>query len=79
MKVENFYNKNQFIIFGGDAIVTFQSYNSIIAKIDNEIRRSKNAQKTGEVQLKSSTLYQISAQPPGLISMLVIRGTCSVT
>ena len=33
MKVENFYNKNQFIIFGGDAIVTFQSYNSIIAKI----------------------------------------------
>ena len=34
MKVENFYNKNQFIIFGGDAIVTFQSYNSIIAKID---------------------------------------------
>ena len=34
MKVENFYNKNQFIIFGGDAMVTFQSYNSIIAKID---------------------------------------------
>ena len=34
MKVQNFYNKNQFIIFGGDAIVTFQSYNSIIAKID---------------------------------------------
>lgn len=34
MKVQNFYNKNQFIIFGEDAIVTFQSYNSIIAKID---------------------------------------------
>lgn len=34
MKVENFYNKNQFIIFGGDAMVTFQSYNSVIAKID---------------------------------------------
>lgn len=34
MKVQNFYNKNQFIIFGGDAIVTFQSYDSIIAKID---------------------------------------------
>lgn len=36
MKVQNFYNKNQFIIFGGDAIVTFQSYNSIIAKIDKK-------------------------------------------
>ena len=34
MKVEHFYNKNQFVIFGGDAMVTFQSYNSIIAKID---------------------------------------------
>ena len=34
MKVQNFYNKNQFVIFGSDAIVTFQSYNSIIAKID---------------------------------------------
>lgn len=34
MKVQQFYNKNQFIIYGGDAIVTFQSYNSIIAKID---------------------------------------------
>ena len=34
MKVENFYNKNQFIILGGDAKITFQSYNSIIAKID---------------------------------------------
>lgn len=34
MRVQNFYNKNQFIIFGGDAVVTFQSYNSIIAKID---------------------------------------------
>lgn len=36
MKVQNFYNKNQFIITGGDAIVTFQSYNSIIAKIDKK-------------------------------------------
>ena len=36
MKVENFYNKNQFIITGGDAVVTFQSYNSIIAKIDKK-------------------------------------------
>ena len=36
MKVENFYNKNQFVIFGGDAMVTFQSYNSIIAKIDKK-------------------------------------------
>lgn len=35
MKVEQFYNKNQFVIFGGDAMVTFQSYNSIIANIDN--------------------------------------------
>ena len=34
MKVQNFYNKNHFVIFGSDAIVTFQSYNSIIAKID---------------------------------------------
>lgn len=34
MKVEQFYNKNQFVIFGGDAIITFQSYNSIIASID---------------------------------------------
>ena len=34
MKVQQFYNKNQFIIYGGDAIVTLQSYNSIIAKID---------------------------------------------
>ena len=35
MKVKQFYNKNQFVIFGGDAMVTFQSYNSIIANIDN--------------------------------------------
>lgn len=34
MKVEQFYNKNQFIIFGGDAIVTFQSYQSIIANFN---------------------------------------------
>lgn len=36
MKVQNFYNKNQFIISGGDAVVTFQSYNSVIAKIDKK-------------------------------------------
>ena len=36
MKVQNFYNKNQFIISGGDAVVTFQSYNSIVAKIDKK-------------------------------------------
>ena len=36
MKVEQFYNKNQFIIYGGDELVTFQSYNSIIAKIDKQ-------------------------------------------
>lgn len=34
MKVEQFYNKNQFIIFGGDAIVTFQSYQSTIANFE---------------------------------------------
>lgn len=36
MKVQNFYNKNQFIIFGGDAIVTLQSYNSIVAEINKQ-------------------------------------------
>lgn len=36
MKVEQFYNKNQFVIFGGDAIVTFQSYQSIIANFDKK-------------------------------------------
>ena len=36
MKVQNFYNKNQFIITGGDAMVTFQSYDSIIAQIDKK-------------------------------------------
>ena len=36
MKVKQFYNKNQFIIFGGDAMFTLQSYNSIVAKIDNK-------------------------------------------
>ena len=36
MTVQNFYNKNQFIISGGDAVVTFQSYNSVIAKIDKK-------------------------------------------
>lgn len=34
MKVQQFYNKNQFIIFGGDAIVTFQSYQSAIANFE---------------------------------------------
>lgn len=34
MRVEQFYNKNQFLILGGDAIVTLQSYNSIVANID---------------------------------------------
>lgn len=34
MKVEQFYNKNQFVIFGGDAIVTFQSYQSTIANFE---------------------------------------------
>lgn len=33
MKVEQFYNRNQFVIFGNGS-VTFQSYNSMIAKID---------------------------------------------
>ena len=36
MRVQQFYNKNQFIIFGGDAMFTLQSYNSIVAKIDNK-------------------------------------------
>lgn len=35
MIVEQLENgKNQFVIFGGDALVTFQSYKSIIANID---------------------------------------------
>lgn len=36
MKVEQFYNKNQFIIRGGNNI-TFQSYNSTIAVIENNV------------------------------------------
>lgn len=36
MKVQQFYNKNQFIIYGGDAIVTLQSYNSIVAQINKQ-------------------------------------------
>lgn len=36
MRVEQFYNKNQFLILGGDAIVTLQSYNSIVANIDKK-------------------------------------------
>ena len=35
MKVEQFYNKNQFIITGKEGIV-FQSYSSTIATIDNK-------------------------------------------
>lgn len=35
MKVEQFYNKNQFLIRGEGKIV-FQSYNSIIAEIDKD-------------------------------------------
>lgn len=35
MKVENFYNKNQYLIKNGKEII-FQSYNSEIAKIDKE-------------------------------------------
>jgi hypothetical protein len=34
MKVENFYNKNQFVIYG-DGSITFQSYDSTIAIIKN--------------------------------------------
>lgn len=34
MKVQKFYNNNQFIILGENGSVTFQSYDSIIAKID---------------------------------------------
>ena len=33
MKVEQFYNKNQFLIFGRGVLI-FQSYNSTIAKIE---------------------------------------------
>ena len=33
MKVSNFYNKNQFIIFGDNNEIVFQSYDSEIAKI----------------------------------------------
>ena len=36
MRVEQFYNKNQFLILGGDAVVTLQSYNSIVANIDKK-------------------------------------------
>lgn len=35
MKVEQFYNKNQFLINGKDGLY-FQSYNSMIAKITND-------------------------------------------
>lgn len=36
MKVEQFYNRNQFIIFGGDSVVTFQSYQSTIANFNKK-------------------------------------------
>ena len=36
MKVKKFYNKNQFIIYGGNAIVTLQSYNSTVAEINKQ-------------------------------------------
>ena len=36
MKVEQFYVKNQFIISDDNGSQYFQSYNSIIAKIDKE-------------------------------------------
>ena len=36
MKVEQFYNKNQFVIRGGNNI-TFQSYDSTIAVIENRV------------------------------------------
>ena len=35
MRVEQFYNKNQFII-RGEGKTVFQSYNSTIAEINNE-------------------------------------------
>lgn len=34
MKVENLENKNQFIIYGDDGAIEFQSYNSRIARIN---------------------------------------------
>lgn len=39
MKVEQFYNKNQFIIYGGDAVVSFQSYQSMIANFDKTCQK----------------------------------------
>ncbi len=36
MKVSNFYNKNQFVIFGDNSEVVFQSYDSEIAKIGHD-------------------------------------------
>ena len=34
MKVKQFYNKNQFVIYGNGEVI-FQSYDSTIAKINN--------------------------------------------
>lgn len=34
MKVQNFHNKNQFIIYSGESVF-FQLYNSIVAKISD--------------------------------------------
>lgn len=39
MRVEQFYNKNQFVITG-DGVKVFQSYDSTIAKIDADGRLS---------------------------------------
>lgn len=36
MKVEQLENKNQFVILGNNGEIEFQSYNSLIARIDNK-------------------------------------------
>ncbi len=36
MKVEQFYNKNQFVIKGNNGEIFFQSYDSMIARIDEK-------------------------------------------
>lgn len=47
MKVEQLENKNQFIILGDDGKIEFQSYNSLIARIE----------KTGDLSLSSRWDY----------------------
>ena len=43
MRIQQFHSKNQFIIYGDDGSVTFQSYNSIIAvKKNGKITLGKN-------------------------------------